>query len=73
MANWSCEDAETGGRLKVQFDQAARAQYTQAFDEYAAAIQKLALRNGGRYAGISTAQPVEEVIFGPLIRARGVA
>ena len=58
------EDAETGGRLKVQFDQSARARYTEAFDEYAAAIRKLALRNSGRYAGVSTAQPVEEVIFG---------
>lgn len=67
------EDAETGGRLKVQVDPSARRRYTQAFDEYAAAIQKLALRNGGRYAGICTAQPVEDVIFGPLVRARGVA
>jgi uncharacterized protein (DUF58 family) len=65
------EDAETGGRLKVQFDPAARARYTEAFDEHAAAIQKLALRNGGRYAGVSTAQPVEEVIFGPLMRSVG--
>jgi len=55
----------------VQFDQSARARYTEAFDEYAAAIQKLALRNGGRYAGVSTAQPVDEVIFGPLMRAVG--
>ena len=67
------EDAETGGRLKVQFDQSARARYTQAFDEYAAAIRKLALRNSGRYAGVTTAQPVEEVVFGPLMRSRGVA
>jgi len=67
------EDAETGERLKVQFDQSARARYRQAFDEYAGAIQTLALRNSGRYAGVSTAQPVEEVIFGPLMRARGVA
>lgn len=67
------EDAETGGRLKVQVDPSARRRYTQAFDEYAGAIQKLALRNGGRYAGICTAQPVEDVIFGPLVRARGVA
>jgi len=67
------EDAETRGRLKVQFDAAARERYTQAFDDYARGIQKLALRNGGRYTGISTAQPVEEVIFGPLISARGVA
>jgi hypothetical protein len=65
------EDAETGGRLKVQFDPSARVRYTEAFDEHAAAIQKLALRNSGRYAGISTAQPVEEVVFGPLMRAVG--
>ena len=67
------EDAETGGRLKVQFDQSARDRYTRAFDDFTGTIQKLALRNGGRYAGICTAQPVEEVIFGPLVRARGVA
>jgi uncharacterized protein (DUF58 family) len=67
------QDAETGGRLKVQFDPTARQRYTEAFDEYAATIQKLALRTAGRYAGVSTAQPVEEVIFGPLVRSRGVA
>jgi len=67
------EDAETGGRMKVQFDESARNRYTQAFDENAEGIEKLALRNGGRYAGVSTAQPVEEVIFGPLMRSRGVA
>jgi uncharacterized protein (DUF58 family) len=67
------EDAETGARVKVQFDSSARALYTQAFDEYAGVIQKLALRNNGRYAGVTTAQPVEEVVFGPLVRSRGVA
>jgi len=66
-------DAETAGRMKVRFDQQARTRYTEAFDEYAAAIQKLAVRNGGRYAGVSTAQPVDEVIFGPLMLNRGVA
>ncbi len=67
------EDAETGDRLKVQFDAQARAQYTEAFDEYSSHLQKLALRNGGRYAGIATSQPIEEVIFGPLMRSQGVA
>ena len=33
-------DAETGAALKLDFDDAARARYTLAFDEYAAAIQK---------------------------------
>lgn len=67
------QDAETGGQLRVGCDAAARASYTQAFDEYAHGIEKLALRSGGRYVGVSTAQPVEEVIFGPLVRSRGVA
>jgi uncharacterized protein (DUF58 family) len=67
------QDAETGAHLRVQFDDSARAGYTQAFDAYADSIQKLALRSAGRYVGVSTAQSVEEVIFGPLVRARGVA
>lgn len=66
-------DAETGEGLKLDFDEAARAKYTQAFDAYAAAIQKIALRSGGRYAGIATSQALESVVFGELIRARGIA
>jgi uncharacterized protein (DUF58 family) len=67
------QDAENGKHLKLQFDEAAQRRYTRAFDEYADGIRRLALRSGGRYVGISTAQPVEEVIFGPLMRARGTA
>ena len=66
-------DAETGERLKLDFDQIARTRYTSAFDEFSQAIQTVALRSGGRYAGLSTDQPLEEVIFGELIRARGIA
>ena len=66
-------DAETGQNLKMQFDTPARERYTRAFDEYCNAIQHLAVRTGGRYVGISTSQPVEEVVFGPLVQARGVA
>ena len=66
-------DAETGAALKLDFDEDARARYTRAFDEYADDLQKLALRSGGRYAGISTSQPLESVIFGDLIRMRGIA
>ena len=29
--------------------------------------------SGGRYVGVSTAQLVEDVMFGPLVRSRGVA
>ena len=74
---WSGElelhDAETGAALKLDFDDAARRRYTLAFDEYAAAIETRALRSGGRYVGISTNQPLESVIFGDLVRARGIA
>lgn len=66
-------DAETGAGLKLDFDDAARERYTRAFDEYCSVIQHLAIRSNGRYAGISTAQPLEAIIFGELIRAQGIA
>lgn len=66
-------DAETGASLKLDFDDDARERYTRNFDEYCSSLQTLALRSGGRYAGIATSQPLDEVIFGELIRARGIA
>jgi uncharacterized protein (DUF58 family) len=66
-------DAETAGALKIDFDEEARTRYTRAFDEFASDLQRLALRSGGRYAGISTSQSLESVIFGDLIRMRGIA
>lgn len=67
------QDAETGRHMKLQFDAEARDRYTRQFDSYAETVRHLAMRSGGRYVGISTAQPLEEVIFGPLMRARGIA
>jgi uncharacterized protein (DUF58 family) len=66
-------DAETGSALRLDFDDAARARYTGAFDEYCSGIETMAMRNGGRYAGIATSQSLESVLFGELIRARGIA
>jgi hypothetical protein len=66
-------DAETGSASKLDFDDDARRRYTLAFDEYSAAIRTMAHRSGGRYAGVSVAQPLESVIFGDLVRMRGVA
>ncbi|MBV8551707.1 MAG: DUF58 domain-containing protein [Acidobacteriaceae bacterium] len=65
-------DAESGAREKIIVDRQARGAYTDAFDEYAADIRKLAMRNGGRYAGLATSTPVEEAIFGPLMIIEGV-
>jgi uncharacterized protein (DUF58 family) len=66
-------DAETGAKLRLDIDEEARTRYTLAFDEYCAGLQRLALRSGGRYAGIATSQPLDSVIFGDLIRMRGIA
>ncbi|MBZ5728534.1 MAG: DUF58 domain-containing protein [Acidobacteriia bacterium] len=66
-------DAETGAGLKLDFDESARRRYTRDFDEYGAAIQTMALRSGGRYVGMATSQPLENVVFGDLVRVRGIA
>ncbi len=63
------EDAETGTRLELPFGPDALASYTAAFDEFTAHVREVALRNGGRYVSLSTSTPVEEAIFGPLVRS----
>lgn len=65
-------DAETGARLELEFDSEARVKYTEGFDAYRNGLRKLALRNGGRFASLSTSTPIEEAIFGPLVAAGGV-
>jgi uncharacterized protein (DUF58 family) len=65
-------DAESGALFKIELDDESRADYTASFDAHAAEIRKLALRNGGRYAGLSTAMPVDEALFGPLMMIQGV-
>jgi uncharacterized protein (DUF58 family) len=65
-------DAESGGRLEIEFDGHARRNYTAAFDAYARDLNQIALRNNGRYVGLTTSMSIEEAIFGPLARARGV-
>src|ERR1019366_671389 len=66
-------DAETGAGMKLDFDDDARRRYTRAFDEYSAGLQTMAMRSRGRYAGVATSQSLESVIFGDLIRVRGIA
>ncbi len=66
------EDAETGQHVEMAFDSRARAQYTAAFDQYAQHLRHVALRNQGRYVGLPTNVPVEDALFGPLVRAGAV-
>jgi uncharacterized protein (DUF58 family) len=63
------EDAETGQHVELSFDAEARRMYTQAFDDYAQSLRRVALRNNGRYVGVPSNVPVDEAIFGPLVRA----
>ena len=63
------EDAETGQLAELSFDSDARVMYTAAFDEFAQNLRRVALRNNGRYVGLPTDVPVDEAIFGPLVRA----
>jgi uncharacterized protein (DUF58 family) len=59
-------DAESGAEVRMAVDDAARDAYTTAFDNHAAELRKLALRNGGRYAGLPASMSIEEALFGPL-------
>ena len=65
-------DAESSTHTKITLDDQSRLEYTAAFDEYAGEVRKLALRNGGRYAALSTRMTVEEAMFGPLMMIQGV-
>ncbi len=65
-------DAESNEKLEITFDNAARQSYTGAFDSFAETIKRVALRSGGRYAGLSTSTAIEEAVFGPLVRAGGI-
>jgi uncharacterized protein (DUF58 family) len=67
------EDAETGMHVELAFDRDARTQYTAAFDEYAQTVRRIALRNNGRYVGVPTNVPVEDAIFGSLMRSGAVS
>jgi uncharacterized protein (DUF58 family) len=62
------EDAETGEHLELAFDADARSRYTAEFDAYAAELERVALRNSGRYVGLSTSIPLEQALFGSLVR-----
>lgn len=65
-------DAETGDVVTVGLNDDSRNEYTASFDRYSEQIRKLAQRNGGRYVGIPATIPLEEAVFGSLVRSQGV-
>jgi len=65
-------DAETDATFEIGFDQRARQKYAEAFDEYGKGVQRVALRNSGRYIGLPTSTTIEEAVFGSLARSGGI-
>jgi uncharacterized protein (DUF58 family) len=66
-------DAESGARLRIQVDAEARRKYTEAFDTFSAQLREIAIRNQGKYTGIPSSTPLDEAIFGNMIRTRSIA
>jgi len=66
-------NAESGERLRMHVDDDARRKYTQNFDEFCTRIREVALRNDGRYSGLPTSLPLDEAIFGTMIKTRSIA
>jgi uncharacterized protein (DUF58 family) len=65
-------DSETGTKVEISVDDAARTSYTNAFDLYARRLNDMANRSGGRYVGLQSDIAIEEAIFGSLMRAGGI-
>jgi uncharacterized protein (DUF58 family) len=65
-------DAETGDRVEMAFGDDARETYVRSFDAFTRSLQELAARKGGRHVGISTSTPVEDAVFGPLVRSKAI-
>lgn len=63
------EDAESGAELDLALDAEACRRYTEAFDRHSDRLEDLALRTGGRYAGLASSIPIDEAIFNALDRA----
>jgi uncharacterized protein (DUF58 family) len=63
------EDAETGERVELAFDAEARDRYTADFDGFSEHLERVALRNSGRYAGLSTSLSLEQAVFSSLVNS----
>jgi uncharacterized protein (DUF58 family) len=62
------EDAESGAELDLALDAEACRRYTEAFDRHSGRLEDLALRTGGRYAGLASSIAIDEALFNALDR-----
>lgn len=67
---WELVDAESGRELRITGNDQSRRSYIEAFDRYSEEIRRVALRNAGRYIGLSTGTGIEDVLFGPAFMDR---
>ena len=66
-------DAESGGALRIQVDAEARRRYTEAFDRFCRRHQRGRAAKRGQVRGLPTSMPLEDAIFGTMMRARSIA
>ena len=62
-------DAESGEVRRLELDRQAAADYERAYEQFCHDLQYLAARNRGRCVPLVTDLPVEDAIFGPLVRS----
>jgi uncharacterized protein (DUF58 family) len=62
-------DAESDEMIRVQMDRDGAREYQAAFDGYCATIERVAVRNEGRYVRLDTDVPLEDALFGSLMGA----
>ena len=67
------EDAETGEKRVVECSPESAAAYERNFSEFSSRVERMALRNGGRYARATTSVPYDEFVLRGLRRSRVVA
>jgi uncharacterized protein (DUF58 family) len=67
------EDAETGAKRIVESSPESAAAYERNFLDFSSRLQRLTIRNGGRFTSVSTAVPYEEFVLRGLRRSRVVA
>ncbi|HTZ75399.1 MAG TPA: DUF58 domain-containing protein [Candidatus Aquilonibacter sp.] len=67
------EDVETGQTRTVEFSPESAAAYERNFSEFSSRLQRLTLRNGGRYARAVTSLPYQEFVLRGLHRSRVLA
>lgn len=66
-------DAETGRTVKISLDREAAEEHAAGFDAYVQGIERMALRNEGRFLQLMTSQPFDTVLHGSLTAPEAAA